>query len=725
MLLFLFWNLDVAFTRASELASPDQAQSVITNLAQLERLAGRESRTLCTFKLEEIVCAVNSSGGFLVLQDDSAAELLELDLSNTSLVPGQRVSLEGARFIVSRGDRGLKLTRDSRSNNPSGLSGQSPVLLRQIGLAAAPVPRQIAIDTPAEGPEESRWAAVEGTVTFIHQSRNGLDLELTSGSRHTHVEVPSAGQVPRMLLLNSKIRAVGVCQTLHILSGELVLGRLSVCHWNQIQPLEAPPESWNTYPITKIDSLLQSNFAASTLSIVRVRGHVRSVNPGFGMIVEDKTNEVFVETAAPLSVGRGSEVEVLGQRKWSSTNVVLQFGFYRKITDRGLPLLNRVEAVKELSRVEAGRRYPVRVRGIVTGVATDTRIIRLQDESQGIFVMGGSPGLFDSLRSGAYVELEGTSDPGTFTPIIRARRLTVLGDGRLPEPIHPTWDQLLNGNLDSVYVELQGVVTALSSTRFTLLMRAHKLIVDLPGSGQTSLKQYENALVRLRGILVPRFDGRTHQVKPGEIRIDDPAFNVDQPAPLDVFSAPSKHAAELLLFDLQAGAFQRVKVSGEIIHGNGVEYYLMDGGKGLRFTAKEDFSLVPGDKVDVVGFVDLSGPSPALREAVARKVGHAPMPEPRPLRPDDLMNTRYVSIPVKVEGRLLSLRDDGKEQVLEMRTGARTFFARLKRGPESSLSLRPGSLLELTAFMPVSVGTGHPDDSILSSYCSIPRPTSS
>ena len=94
----------------------------------------------------------------------------------------------------------------------------------------------------------------------------------------------------------------------------------------------------------------------------------------------------------------------------------------------------------------------------------------------------------------------------------------------------------------------------------------------------------------------------------------------------------------MLLFDPQASVFQRVKVSGQIIHAQDPEYYMMDGKNGVRFVLKKPVpELAAGDLVEVVGFPELSGASPVLREAVARKTGQAALPEARKLPPDNLI----------------------------------------------------------------------------------------
>jgi signal transduction histidine kinase len=151
-----------------------------------------------------------------------------------------------------------------------------------------------------------------------------------------------------------------------------------------------------------------------------------------------------------------------------------------------------------------------------------------------------------------------------------------------------------------------------------------------------------------------------------------------------------------LLFDPQASVFQRVKVSGQIVHVRDAEYYMTDGRNGLRFVTKKPEQLEAGDLVEVVGFPELSGASPVLREAVARKTGRAPLPEAKTLPADNMIQSDYDATCVRVKGVLVSVRGTQTEQVLEIQNGVRTFVARLDatNGPVESLPV--GSQLELT-----------------------------
>jgi signal transduction histidine kinase len=178
-----------------------------------------------------------------------------------------------------------------------------------------------------------------------------------------------------------------------------------------------------------------------------------------------------------------------------------------------------------------------------------------------------------------------------------------------------------------------------------------------------------------------------------------------------LFSIPPKTAAELRLFDPQAGAFQRVKVSGQIVFVTEGQCFLMDRGDGLRFIPQNALELKSGDTVDVVGFPDLlGGVSPVLREAVVRKTGHYSLPPPNALAATNIISAAHDATFVKVEGSLVNIHQTKPDTVLEMQNGVRAFTARLRDADESILSLAPGSRLELSGIY-AGVGgnraTGH------------------
>lgn len=370
-----------------------------------------------------------------------------------------------------------------------------------------------------------------------------------------------------------------------------------------------------------------------------------------------------------------------------------------------LPVLTSVDEIRPLKREKAALGYPVKLRGVVTCVVQYQNGFVIQDETHGIYVVNSEP-TNDLPQAGNFLEVEGKTDRGSFAPIVSARHFNFLGPGKFPEPVQPAWDQLMNGALDDQWVEIKGVVERAVNhpvgyingwSRMMLHTQGGTIWVDVQMAGMKSkdLKNYENALVRLRGCLFAVLNASTRQVEAGHVRLYANDIIVDEPAPVDLFSIPKKSAEELMLFDPQASAFQRVKVSGQIIFIRGTNYFLMDGTNGVRFVPKQPQELKVGDMVDVTGFPELSGAAPLLSEALARVTGHAALPEPERLSAADLPSTGHDSTLVRIEGLLTSARQTTTNQILEIQSGSWRFLARLDVENNLARPLRIGSLLSL------------------------------
>jgi signal transduction histidine kinase len=395
------------------------------------------------------------------------------------------------------------------------------------------------------------------------------------------------------------------------------------------------------------------------------------------------------EVLGVVLVPSGQEITLLEPPSAMAESMVTNAG--------GLSLLVNAAEVHRLKREEAQRGYPVKIRGVITSVLPEHQAFTIQDSTRGIYAIDFSESRSDPPRIGEFLEVEGVTDPGMFAPVVNASRVHNLGVGNLPEPVHPTWDQLMNGSLDAQYVEIQGILTSVQSDGVILLTPDGRIKCDIRvvGLKPQDLVRYEDALVRVRGCLFATWDYVTHRVKMGEIRINGADIAVDQPAPADLFSTPRKTASELLLFDPQASVFQRVKVSGQIIHIRESECFVMDGANGVRFIAKHPTDLQVGDFLDAVGFPELSVASPILREAVVRKTGHATLPEARPLGPDDLIRADLDSTRVRVKAVLVNQRHTPTEQALEMQVGLRSFLTRLPGTDQGVRAIPAGSQLEL------------------------------
>src|SRR5258708_1507243 len=198
----------------------------------------------------------------------------------------------------------------------------------------------------------------------------------------------------------------------------------------------------------------------------------------------------------------------------------------------------------------------------------------LQDSTRGIFVYLEDPNKFRfQLRRGEFYQVDGVTGPGLFAPVIVPRRITHLGSGQWPQPQHATRAQLVNGSLDTQYVEFDGVVTAVGDQGLSLLTEGGKITLNLMGFGSLALEGYVNAVVRVRGCVFAPFNDQTRELKAGALMVGDAVVSILQPAPGDLFGVPQKSIGELLLYDSEAAPFRRLKVSGQIIYCRTGEYF--------------------------------------------------------------------------------------------------------------------------------------------------------
>ena len=576
-----------------------------------------------------------------------------------------------------------------------------PYRLEVVGSAPVPAPHPIMIAQAMSAEAERRWSEVKGTVTFVNGLSDGFELELSSGDRHMAIRFPGDSSIAPAFLLNSQIQVRGFCRNTYSLESQKAANAMTMPSWNQVELLQVAAEHWMASPLASVGDLLTNHFAWTNGTIVRVQGTLSATVPDQPPLVEDKTGQIFVEGIRRLPQEVAAPVELLGKVTRTGTRVVLENGHYRPLVSSSgtnmetLPLLTSAQQVHYLSRAEASRKYPVRIRGVVTSSMVWHLSFVLQDNTHGIFVDGMDNVTGRQRDIGEYLEVEGVSDPSSFAPVVIASRVIPLGTGQMPAPIHPNRDQMLNGSLDGQYVEVQGVVTAVEPGAVTLLTLIGKYRVLLLEMPYGDYQRFENALIRIKGCLYASWDTQTQLIKIGEMRIFNGSINVDEPAPADLFAAPAKSPSELLRFDAKASALKRVKVTGQIVHAQAGECLLMNGTNGLRLLPRTPVQLRAGDNVTVVGFPELGGASPILREAVVRQTGWAPLPPTQHLTADNLLRAECDSTLVEIESQLVGMRTNQAEQVLELQTGPRTFLARLDREKGFMPPVPLGSLLKL------------------------------
>ena len=138
-------------------------------------------------------------------------------------------------------------------------------------------------------------------------------------------------------------------------------------------------------------------------------------------------------------------------------------------------VLTTAAQIRRLKPDESGKHLPVKIHGVMIFSSPTAAV--LQDSSGGVFISYRAGYWIQQPQLGEVWQIQGTTDTGLFSPVVTADNAQFLGYAPLPEPIQPTRDQLINGNMDAEYGELRGVITSVSSNQIDLLTADGKVSV--------------------------------------------------------------------------------------------------------------------------------------------------------------------------------------------------------------------------------------------------------
>ena len=573
--------------------------------------------------------------------------------------------------------------------------GNSETFYERVGSTNLPPLQHMAAGQLVGDGAEEFCAALEGDVAYAWPDGEALRLELVNGQGRASASLPLRGAMEPQNLMGLRLRVSGLCRRVFTPEGYKVAGQISIPTWEQMQILDAPQRLWDAgiLPAREMVDTARSNVLPM---LVRLRGTIASDGRDY-LRFQDSSGTVLVRSqeAADFS---GGAVDVLGFARPMGTNVVIADALIRSVIDSTnggpMPTLVSVQQVKRMSREEARRGYPVKVRGIITFVWPDNGFF-LQDGTGSIDVQMPPTVVHPFPRIGDFWEVEGETF-AEFAPNIRAGHATLIGPGSLPNVVHPNWGQLVDGSLDAQFVEVQGVVSSATNATLSLLTRGGRINVQLEDMDSSMLGTLEGALVRISGCLIPGRDVDTQRVKLGVFALRAASIAVDEPAPKDPFQSQIRHANDLLLFDSHTSPIQRTHLEGVLIQQVAETCFLMDGSNGFRAILKSPVHLQRGDRLEIVGFPDLNGPSPTLHDAVVKTHGPATLPNPVELAGDSPVDGRLDATRVQINALLTGWRHTEKDQVLEMRSGQRLWLARLPLHDGVLPTLAIGSKLRLT-----------------------------
>jgi PAS domain S-box-containing protein len=371
-----------------------------------------------------------------------------------------------------------------------------------------------------------------------------------------------------------------------------------------------------------------------------------------------------------------------------------------------LPLLTKALEVRRLTPEQAAWKYPVRLRGVVTLCSLQHGRIYVQDDTSGAYLFVRKNASLPDMKTGDLVEVEGVSDPGGFAPIVLPTKVTVIGTGPLPEPLHPTSFQLASGQYNGLWVEAHGVVHSLSCDTGLLQLKlddpAGTFFINIPTTSEPT--NLLDAVVRIAGVC-----GVTHntnrQITGSSIWSPSLDYvHIEEAAAADPLSLPEQSILSLSQFRPVGTLERRMKIAGIVtLCLPGQSFFVQDASDAIQVLPTQKSNIKAGDKVVVAGYSSLGDYSYVLRDAIFRVEGQGPIPEPKivrkefPLDPD--LNNRWV----RMDARLLNIGWIDRVQVLTLQAPGRVVEAHCF-APTKSKAPAVGSLLCLTGVYRVLAG---------------------
>lgn len=747
-------------------ADSDPASNVLS-VADLQQLPFNHESVTRSFRLHGIVRAISGERRMLALQDATGAVLLGLPQLGGDVHVGDRVLVEGKDCPLHRSRFGIRIGAGLEVNN----DGLHSAVLKSGGIylesGFQPIRvgwfnryKSFALKLEYQGPGAPRQV-VPGSVLWRRGEGGsflpGLDYAgYNGGWWHYRPDFDGLRPVAEGVATNFdlsyrarddntglafcgflKIRQAGF-YTFFLTSDDgswLEVGNPKVSCSVEASPKQSlpPPDPFerartgtSNHPWTQLEGevVFASKDQGNLQMDVLARGiHVpvtvldASQLPSTNLLHQRIRVEGICEFSPQGEERKLVDMVVPGARQ-------VQLDLSKKRSLRGgstNDLLTTVAQVRQLTSAQANQFIPVEITGVVTAIQPSSFALVLQDESGGIYIYCKETLPKNSIQPavGQLWELTGRTASGLFSPVIYEDSMRFLGNAALPEPIQPTWDQLMNGSLDDQYVEIRGVISGVSRGEITLLTPDGTLTIVAnkdsplpqlqgPAPGDALLT---GSLVRIRGCLMTQLNP-AQQVIPGNLFLASSRVEVEDAVPDNPFSMPTTRISDLLKFNARASVFHRTKIAGQIVYASRGKYFVQDGRDGIRiFTGEsphsEGYLLRTGDLVEAAGFSKLGRSSPMLLVAQVRKTGHAPLPEPVRIAETNLLEESHGATLVQVNGLLLNNAVHEDECVLELESGGHRFSAVLKSDPRTWTLYAPGSLLQLTGVY-TSGDEGHP-----------------
>jgi signal transduction histidine kinase/CheY-like chemotaxis protein len=325
--------------------------------------------------------------------------------------------------------------------------------------------------------------------------------------------------------------------------------------------------------------------------------------------VNDRTVTVAVDESVSAQVGE--RFEAVGFPSRLNGGIVLEDALIRGFATRSgaadlLPIITSIRELRRMPLRDISRGYPVRIRGTLTFHDPSGDDMFIHDGVEGISIF--APKDLSRLPAGSQVVIEGFSDPGEFSPSIRATRVTVMRDGRLPTARRYGHDELVGGREDCQWVEVEAVVRGTGrgdEGEALLLLRfgPTTAAATIAGTDPETLRNLFGATVRVRAVCGSKVNSR-RQWQGFLFYVPSAAeIEVLRKAATDLSAVAPRTIESLSQFDPERSPTDPVKLSGRVLSRRQDTLLLQDATGGVAVELQPRQAGNPGQLVEVQGFL--------------------------------------------------------------------------------------------------------------------------
>jgi signal transduction histidine kinase len=348
-----------------------------------------------------------------------------------------------------------------------------------------------------------------------------------------------------------------------------------------------------------------------------------------------------------------------------------------------LPEFQNAQAIRSLPSAEAAQHHSVRLTGVITFFDGPQHYHFIQDDTAGIYFKFVDDSLAPDYPSGERVMIEGRTDKGEYAPVVIADTVTMLGAGTYPPALPVTSNQLNSGQEDSQFVEIRGIVRSVQTDQYTnqlvkIFSGGEPLTAVCRDLTAAQLERLPDSIVRVHGVCAPRFNRFSQLFENWFLAPRAEDLIVETPAPENPFAQPAQRIGSLLGFSPSGPYGHRVKVEGVVTYRpNKSKLYLQGERSGLAVETAQAGLLVPGDRIEALGFLAFGDYTPVMQDAVFRKIGTATEPSPDRITVDAaLLGTNDCRL-VRLEATVLDRAIHAAEPFLVLQSDGFIFHAQM------------------------------------------------